>query len=223
MFAPSSLDHLSGRGGTEVEGRCGRRGGGWVGRRGRTERCMCCVVKIGTTWADKKCRQRQLHINSSHTFCYCFRRRGCFGAASCYPASLTAFPSNKYREGKRGRKVRSFFLGALQLQGALTNPAVTRTQSLSLDCPSFPLTPCSWLLGVVNQHPLAPWRWGLFGTLPKTPVCPSNEAWAPGLSLMNGSWSLQSKRPALEKVWLNPWAMRAKGGICVKSSKQARF
>lgn len=46
-----------------------------------------------------------------------------------------------------------FFLGALQLQGAPTKPSSPSLSPSLRPAPSIPLTPCSWLLGVVNQHP----------------------------------------------------------------------
>lgn len=117
-----------------------------------------------------------------------------FVATSIYPIPLAAIPRESLQEGKwRGEsKLFFFFLLALQLQGALINTAVTRTQTLSPTCPSFPSSPCSWLLGVVNQHPLAPWTWGLFGVLPKTPLRPSNEGLSSGSAL--DEWELKLSR-----------------------------
>lgn len=81
--------------------------------------------------------------------------------------------------------------------------------------------------GCCQSAPLAaPWTWGLFGTLPKTPVCPSNEAWALGLSLMNGSRSSKSARKWGEgnaAVWLNRWTTRVKEGCVSRVWKQGCF
>lgn len=94
-------------------------------------------------------------------------------------------PLNKFREGSRGWKVKVF---VLQLQGALTSPAVTRAQTLSLTCTSFPSTPCSWLLGVVNQHP------------PKLPEHGGSLACCPNLP------PVRLMRPELR---VRPWRMEA--------------
>lgn len=96
-------------------------------------------------------------------------------------------------ERETGGSEEGLFL--LSTAAARVHQRTQQSQGLKLFlwvCPSFPLTPCSWLLGVVNQQPPAPWTRGLFGMRPKAPVCPSNEDRALALSLMNGGWGRRS-------------------------------
>lgn len=128
-----------------------------------------------------------------------------------------------------GGKVGSFFCECCSCRAHQPNPAVTRTQALSLACPSIPLTPCSWLLGIVSQHPPPhPSSLNMRALLVRCPKLPPvhlrrPEPWARPSWMDAGTCRVKASVSGPAAVWLSPWAIRAGAGRCVKSSEQARF
>lgn len=106
-----------------------------------------------------------------------------------------------------------------QLKGAPTNP-VLRTLIPSLTCPSSQSDPCSWLLGVVNQHSRLLKHWGVWHSA-QTAFCPSNEAKASVLD----KWerNISELRPAFKKRSQEYDSIPEQWWLCIRSSKQTRF